>query len=386
MRYALCFALVAATLFGLSPAVAPAADEIKHPTVLRVYVGTYTHGKSQGIYVSELDLAGGKLSEPQVAAEAKSPSFLAIDPAGKLLVACNEISDLNGKPVGGVSSFAIDAASGKLKLLSQQPSGGAGPCHVSIDRQGKFVLAANYGGGSCCVHPIGSDGKLGEMTGFAQHSGQGADPGRQKEPHAHSINVSPDNHFAFCADLGLDKILIYKLTDHGKLEANDPAFAKTKAGGGPRHFAFHPNGKFAYCCLEMTSEATAFSYDAHKGELKELQTISTLPEPTKGNSTAEVQVHPSGKFLYVSNRGHNSIAVFKIGEDGKLTAAGHQGKGIKTPRNFSVDPTGKFVLVANQDGDSVLVFQVNQDSGMLEPTETRIEVAAPVCVKFVAIK
>ena len=373
--------LVAAAVAALLPNLVQAAD----PAALRVYVGTYTDGKSQGIYVCELDLKSGKLSQPQVAAEAKNPSFLAIDPAKKLLVACNEISDLNGKPVGGVSSFAIDGSTGKLKLLGQQPSGGAGPCHVAIDKNGKFALAANYGGGSCCAIPIESDGKLGTMTGFSQHEGKSVDQGRQKEPHAHSINVSPDGRFAFCADLGLDKILIYKLTSAGKLEPNTPAFVATQPGGGPRHFAFHPIRKNAYCCLEMTSSATAFSYDAEKGELKELQTLSTLPEPVKGNSTAEVQVHPSGKFLYVSNRGHNSIAIFKIGEEGKLTATGHQGAGIKIPRNFSVDPTGKFVLVANQDGDSVIVFRVNQDSGMLEPTDQKIDVPKPVCVKMIPL-
>lgn len=367
-------------------AASSALVQAVEPATLRVYLGTYTNGKSQGIYVSSLDLKTGQLSKPVLAAEAKNPSFLAIDPTGQFVVAVNEISDLDGKPVGGVSSFAIEADSGKLQALSQQPSGGAGPCHVSFDRTGKFVLAANYGGGSCCVLPIDSDGKLGAMTGFQQHTGQGAVLPRQKDPHAHSINVSPDNRFAFCADLGLDKILIYNLTKEGKLEPNDPAFAKTQPGGGPRHFAFHPTGKLAFSNLEITSSVTSFAYDAEKGTLTEVQTISTLPEPTPGNSTAETQVHPNGKFLYVSNRGHNSIAVFEIAEDGHLKAVGHQGKGISIPRNFAIDPTGQFALVANQSGDSVLVFAINQQTGMLEPTDHRIDVPAPVCVKMMAVK
>ncbi len=385
-KRSLIFVLLAAAFGVFDWSTLAVAEEVRAPTAMRVYFGTYTNGKSQGIYVSDLDLATGKLTEPQLAGEAKNPSFLAIDPAGKFLVAVNEISDLNGKPVGGVSSFAIDANSGKLKLLSQQPSGGAGPCHCTFDRTGKWILAANYGGGSCCVLPFDSEGKLGPMTGFSQHEGHGPDPGRQKEPHAHSINVSQDNRFAFCADLGLDKILVYKLTDAGKLEPNAPPFAATQPGGGPRHFAFHPNGKFAYACLEMTSAATAFSYDAEKGTLTELQTLSTLPAPTPGNSTAEVQVHPSGKFLYVSNRGHNSIAIFKIDEDGKLTATGHQGKDIKVPRNFAIEPTGKFALVANQAGDSVLVFRIDESTGMLEPTDQKIVVSAPVCVKMMPVR
>jgi len=371
-----CFLFL--TMLGIQAGQAVGAEGEQ----LRVYLGTYTQGKSQGIYVCELALATGKLTEPRLAAEINNPSFLAIAPGGKYLAAVSEISNLNGKPVGGVSSFAVNPHDGSLKLLSQQPSGGAGPCHVQFDRTGEFVLAANYGGGSCCVHPIDSEGKLAEMSAFQQHQGQGAILPRQSAPHAHSIHVSPDNKYAFCVDLGLDKILIYKLLPHGKLEVNEPAFLSTEPGGGPRHFAFHPNGKFAYCNLEISSSVTALSYNPHHGMFTPLKTLSTLPQPTPGNSTAETQVHPSGKFVYVSNRGHNSIAIFKVMEDGNLEAVGHQGKGIKVPRNFGIDPTGRYALVANQAGDDVLVFNIDQETGMLEPTEFRIEVPAPVCVKF----
>lgn len=355
-----------------------------------VYFGSYSRAaggnklESKGIYRSELDLATGKLSQPELAAEATSPSFLAIHPTGKYLFCVNEISDLDGKKVGGVTGFSIEPKSGQLKKINQQPSGGAGPCHVALDRTGKVALAANYGGGSVCAHPIKEDGSLGEMSGFVQHTGSSADPRRQKEPHAHSINVDPTNKFAVAADLGLDKVLIYKLDlATGKLGANDPAFGSVAPGSGPRHFAFHPSGKYGYVCNEMTSGVTAFAWDAAKGSLTELQTLSTLPHEVKGNSTAEVQVHPSGKFVYVSNRGHNSIAVFTVDQaTGKLTAAGHQAENIKIPRNFGIDPTGTYLLVCNQDGDSVIVHKIDQTTGKLTPVGEPVPAPTPVCVKF----
>jgi 6-phosphogluconolactonase len=356
----------------------------------RVYFGTYTGKVSKGIYRSELDLATGKLTPPELAGEVTSPSFLAIAPNEKFLYSVGEISDFGGKPAGAVNAFAIDAATGNLKLLNQQSSVGAGPCHVVVDRAGKNVLVANYGGGSAAVLPIQADGKLGEASSFVQHKGTSVDKGRQEAPHAHSINVDAQNRFAFVADLGLDTVQVYRFdAAKGLITPNDPAAAKVAPGSGPRHFAFHPSGKFAYVINEMSLTVTAFQYDADKGQLNTLQTITTLPEGVtdrKGMSTAEVVVHPSGKFLYGSNRGHHSIAAFAIDQStGKLTAVGHQGTGIKTPRNFNVDPTGHYVLVANQDGDSVVVFKVNQTSGQLEPTGSSIEVPTPVCVKFLPL-
>jgi 6-phosphogluconolactonase len=368
------------------------AEDAKTPAKYRVYIGTYTGktslgNESKGIYASELDLASGKLSEPVLVAETKSPSFLALHPDGKHLYAVGEIADFGGKNVGAVSAFAIeDAKTGKLKLLNQASSGGAGPCHLVVDKAGKLVLAANYGGGSCCAVAIKADGSLGEQTGFVQHEGKSVDAGRQKEPHAHSINVSPDNRFAFCADLGLDKVLVYKI-DGGKLTPNDPPAGKTAPGSGPRHFAFHTSGKYAYVINEMGNTVTAFAYDADKGSLTEIQTIGTLPSDFKGASyTAEVVVHPSGKFLYGSNRRQDSIAIFTVDEKtGKLTAAGHQGDGIKEPRNFNIDPTGKYCLVGNQNGDSILVFAIDQATGALQPTGGKVVIGAPVCIKFMAM-
>jgi len=236
--------------------------------------------------------------------------------------------------------------------------------------------------------PIKSDGSLEKAASAIQHEGSSVVPNRQAAPHAHSFNISADNRFAFAADLGMDKIMIYKL-DPAKatLTPNDPAFAETPKGGGPRHFFFHPSGRFAYVCNEITSAVTAFSYDAEKGSLTPIQTISTLPEETKGNSTAEIQVHPSGRFLYCSNRGHNSLAIFSIDEKtGKLTAAGHQSTLGRTPRNFGIDPTGKYVIACNQATDNVAVFKVDQQNGKLAQVGELVSIPAPVCVKFLAVE
>ena len=360
--------------------------EAQGPTKMRVYFGTYTGEKSKGIYLSTLDLATGKLSAPELAAELVSPSFLAIHPSGKYMYAVGEIADFQGKKAGAVSALAVDPASGKLKLVNQQPSGGGGPCHVSVDPSGKCVLAANYGGGSVCSFPIGDDGSLKEGGSVIQHKGSSVNPQRQKEPHAHSINVDKDGHYAFAADLGLDQVLVYKLNAaHGTLEVDDHVPpAKVAAGSGPRHFAFHPSGKFAYVINELANTVVAFEYNPHHGLLTEIQSIGTLPREFSGTSyTAEVVVHPSGKFLYGSNRGHNSIAVFAIDEKtGKLTATSHQAEGIKTPRNFAVDPTGKWLLVGNQDAAGVIVFGIDQETGALKPTGSKIEVDKPVCIRF----
>ncbi len=376
------------SVLSVSSIVSLAADT---PTgKQRVYFGTYTGKLSKGIYRSELDLATGKLSPAVLAGEAKNPSFLAIAPNEKFLYAVGELNDVNGKKGGAVSAFAIDAASGDLKLLNQESSVGGGPCHIVVDRTGKNALVANYGGGSAAVLPIKADGSVGEASSFVQHPKPAANKGRQEAPHAHSVNVDASNKFAFVADLGLDQVLVYRLnSDKGTITPNDPPAANVDAGSGPRHFAFHPNGKFAYVINEILLTVTAFGYDAEKGVLKPQQTISTLPEGVtdrKGMSTAEVVVHPSGKFLYGSNRGHHSIAIFAIDQaTGKLTAVGHQGQGIKTPRNFNIDPTGNVLLVCNQDGDSVTVFRVNQSTGQLEPTGSTIEVGIPVCAKFLPL-
>jgi len=348
----------------------------------RVYIGTYTGpgDSSKGIYRSALDLRTGELSAPVLVAEARNPSFVEIHPNGKSLYAISE-AGTNGR----VLAYAIDPDTGNLKPLNECPSGGAGPCHVNVDHAGKHVLVANYNSGSASVIPIRPDGRLSEPAGFVQHVGSSANPSRQKEPHAHSINPSSDDRFVFVADLGLDKIMIYQLDGQtGKITANDPPFAQVKPGAGPRHFVFHPTGTYAYVINELDSTITAFAYDATGGSLKEIQTVPTLPSGFSGSSwCAEVRVHPSGRFLYGSNRGHDSIVVYRIDPaNGILTLVKHETDGIKVPRNFNIEPTGKFCLVANQDGDSVVVFRIDPATGVLEPTDHQVVVSKPVCIRF----
>ena len=356
-----------------------------------VYFGTYTGAQSKGIYVSRLDLSTGNLSAPVLAAEIASPSFLAIHPHHQFLYAVNEISNFSGDKSGAVSSFSIDATAGKLTLLNQKTSGGDGPCHLDLDKSGKFVLVANYGGGSIETLRIRDDGSLTDPSAFIQHKGSSVNPQRQEGPHAHYITTDPANRFALACDLGLDKVLVWQFgASDGILVPNDPPSASVKPGSGPRHLAFHPIGRFAYVINELFCTVTAFSYDEARGELKELQTISSLPadETVKPNySTAEIEVHPSGNFLYGSNRGHNTIVVYAIAKkSGKLTLVEHQSTQGKTPRGFSIDPTGQYLLAGNQDSNTVVVFRINPKSGCLTPAGKSIEVGAPVCVKFMAVK
>ncbi len=385
IRPLVCFILILTGLawFGLSAS----ADSAAKSSRFWVFVGTYTGGKSKGIYRCAFDANTGKLGAAELVAETANPSFVALDPKQRFLYAVGELDKFEGKRSGCVTAFAIDRASGALKQLNQKPSRGAAACHLVVDKAGKHVLVANYSGGNATVLAIEDDGRLGEETAFVQHIGKGEDPARQEAPHAHSINLDAKNRHAFVADLGLDKVLIYRFdAATGKLEKNDPPAVRVAAKSGPRHFAFHPNGRYAYVINEMANTVTAMKYDADKGTLTPIQTMTTLPEGyDKPTWTAEVQVHPSGKFLYGSNRGHNSIAVFTIDEKtGQLTASGRQAAGIKTPRNFGIDPTGKFLLVANQDGDSILVFRIDPKTGALKPTGEKAEVGKPVCVKFMS--
>ena len=355
---------------------------------LLVYLGTYTNtDKSKGIYVCRMDLASGMLSAPELAAAATSPSFLALHPTGAWLYAVNEVNEFDGKKVGSVGAFAIDRATGLLKLLNQQPSGGAGPAHLVVDRAGRNVLVANYGGGSVAVLPIAKDGTVRPASATVQHTGSSVNKQRQAAPHAHSINVDSANRYAYVADLGIDKVVIYRYDPQaGSLTSNDPPFAEVEPGSGPRHFAFHPGGRFAYVINEMTCTVTGFTRDPSTGGLKAFQTISSLPAGqavAQGYSTAEVQVHPSGRFLYGSNRGHDTIVVFEIDQKtGSLTLLQHEPTQGSTPRNFGIEPGGRFLLAANQRSDSVVVFRIDPKTGRLTPAGHRIEVGAPVCVKF----
>lgn len=376
MRISLLFAFVLAMF------TTPALSAADH--TYWVFLGTGGN-KTKGIYRVEFDSATGKLGKVELAAEAVNPGFLAIHPKNTHLFAVGGITNAEGKKVDGVMSFTLDAKTGELKPINQQPSVGAGPCHINCDREGKHVLVANYGGGSTTVLPFDKNGKLSEASCFVQHKGSSIDKGRQSGPHAHSVNLDAAGKFAMVADLGLDKVLVYKYDSAtGKIEPNEPPAVDTPPGGGPRHFAFHPSGKFAYVCNEMASSVTAMTFDSSKGEFKTLNTVTTLPKEHKGNSTAETVVHPNGKFVYVSNRGHNSIAIFAIDEkSGEVKALGHQGEGVNVPRNFNIDPTGKWMIVGNQQGNSIVVFEVDDKTGQLKTTDQKAEVPAPICVRFV---
>jgi len=352
------------------------------------YVGTYTSKTaSKGIYAYRFDAQKGQLTSLGVAAEAVDPSFLAVHPNGKFLYAVNEVGNFNGGTTGAVSAFSIDAKTGALTLLNQVPSRGAGPCYISLDKTAAFALVANYDSGNIASFPIQGDGSLATASGFVQHSGSGPDKSRQEGPHAHWIGTSPDNRFALVADLGLDEVIVYAFDAlRGVFTPSLNGFAKVKPGAGPRHVTFSPNGKFVYVLSEMDSSVTAFSYEPKSGVLKNLQAISALPNDYTGRKeAAEIAVHPSGKFLYASNRGHDSIAIFAIdAKKGTLRPLGHVLTGGKTPRHFVIDPTGNFLLAENQESNSIVVFHIDSATGSLTPTGQTVDVPSPVCITFVA--
>lgn len=352
------------------------------------YVGTYTEqgGKSKGIYAFRFDATTGQSTALGLAAETTNPSFVALHPNGRFLYAVNELQNYEGPNSGGVSAFAVDPKTGKLKFLNEVRSRGADPCYIIVDKAGKNVLVANYTGGSVAVFPILEDGRLGDAVTFIQHKGHGTNPQRQEGPHAHSIDLSPDNRFAFVDDLGLDELMTYNYSPekNPRLGPENPPHVNFDPGSGPRHFALHPSGKFGYVVAEMASTVTALSVDLKTGRVERLQTLSTLPKDFKGeNDDAEVHVHPSGKFLYTSNRGHNSIAVFAIDPGkGTLTPIEYVPTQGKIPRSFEIDPTGHFLLAENQDSNNIVVFRIDQKTGRLTPTGQVLEVGSPVCVKF----
>jgi 6-phosphogluconolactonase len=350
-----------------------------------VYFGTYTRDKaSEGIYLARLNLETGVLGSSKLVAEADNPSFIAFTPDAKHLVAVEEINDYEGKKSGALVAFAIDRASGLLKEQSRIATRGGAPCHISIDSAGRHAFFANYVGGSVGAASISPEGKL-ELTSFFQHAGSSVLP-RQASPHAHSIDLDPAGRFAVCADLGLDKVMIYQYDPvKGKIKANDPAFVKVAAGSGPRHFAFRPDGRFGYTNNEVTSSVTAFSYDGAKGAFKQLQTLSTLPEGhlKKRNSTAELIFHPGGRFLYCSNRGHDSIAVFAVDSaSGKLRLVEIETLGVKTPRGFGIEPGGRFLVALGQNSGNARVFAIDPESGALSPVGKPVAVPNAVCVQF----
>jgi 6-phosphogluconolactonase len=378
--------LLSAPLLLVSRAPTPEKGTPKGQYI--AYVGTYTaKTNSKGIYAFRFDPEKGQLTSIGVAAQTPDPSFLAVHPNGKYLYAVNEIGNFNGGPSGALSAFAIDAKTGALKFLNQVSTRGAGPCYVSLDKTGAFVLVANYDSGSIASFPVQYDGSLGTASGFVQHSGSGANKERQEGPHAHWIGTSPDNRFALAVDLGLDEVIVYGLdSSKGIFTPVLSGFAKVKPGSGPRHLAFSPTGKFAYVLSEMASAVTVFSYQAKNGAFLLLQTISALPKDYTGQtSAAEIAVHPSGKFLYTSNRGHDSIAIFAIDErKGTLKSLGQILTGGKTPRHFAIDPTGAYLLAENQESNNIVIFQIDAATGSLTPTGKTIDVPSPVCITFIA--
>lgn len=351
-----------------------------------LYVGTYTEKGSEGIYVFKFDVKTGALSKLHTVKDVVQPSYLAVTKSRKYLFAVNELLEYEGKKSGCVSAFAIDQMTGNLTFLNKQPSLGGAPCHISISDNEKFVLVANYLGGNISVYPIAADGKLGESTDLDQHTGTGPRTERQESAHAHSITLDNSNRFAVACDLGADKVFNYKFDDKtGSLELN-PAqnFYQPKAGSGPRHFAFHQNGKFAFLINELECTISSLAFDSGSGVLKEIQTVSTLPKDFKlPNTCADIHISPNGKFVYATNRGHDSLVVYKIDQKtGQLKFVQHQSTGGKTPRNFTISPNGKFLLAANQNSDSINVFKINEKSGKLTATANSAIVSMPVCLKF----
>lgn len=370
--------LISVSLSGLTQAGFAAAGETASRPLF-VYIGTYASGPDEGIFLLRLHAEDGRLEYLGLAGRAKGPSFLAVHPSKPHLYAVGE-----GGP-GTINAFAIDPVTGKLTFLNAASSVGRGPCHVAVDRAGRHVLAANYGGGSVVVLPIDEAGRLGEACAFVQHEGSSINPQRQEGPHAHSVTLDAAGRFVFAADLGLDKILVYRYDDRGgTLEPNVPPFAALAPGAGPRHFAFHPSGRFAYVVNELGSTVTAFAYDATQGRLDMLHSVGTLPEGFDGqNTTAEIRVHPSGRFVYCSNRGHDSVAAFAVDADtGRLTSLGETSTQGRTPRNFNIDPSGRFLVAANQDTNTVVLFRIDAESGALSPVGQSMEIPKPVCVTF----
>lgn len=350
--------------------------------------GTYTKSlphvdaKSEGIYVYKLNTETGALTHQLTTTGIDNPAFLTIAPSQQFLYSVNR----EGGDTGGVSAFSLDPATGAMVFINEQVRTNGGPCHVMVDATERYLYAANYGEGSVEVWPIEDDGSLGSASDFHQHEGSSVNKARQEAAHAHSINLDPGNRFAYVPDLGMDKVMIYNLDlDKGKLIPNEQPFIETTPGAGPRHLDFHPNGKVLYVINELGNTVTAYNFDAESGHLSDFQTVPTLPADWDGeNTTADIHVHLNGKFVYGSNRGHDSIAVYAVDEaTGKLTAQGHVSTQGKTPRNFGIDPTGKVLIVANQDTSNAATYFIDQQTGALTPTGVVVDVPTSVCIKMI---
>lgn len=361
-----------------------------------VYVGTYTDWelfgpprrnppgeRSQGIYVFPFDPATGQLGPRRLAAETPNPTYVTFSPSGRVLYAVNEIYLFHGAASGAVSAFRIDPATGGLAFLNQVEAHGTGTCYACVDRAGDHLLAANFGSGSAAVFPLEPGGRLRPASAVVQDTGSGPNP-RQAGPHAHAINLSPDERFAIVSEFGTDRLALFRFdSDRGTLTPAEPPHLPLRPGSAPRHLAFHPSHPVAYSLNEIDNTITVLAWNATRGSLRELQNVSTLPSGFSGrNTAAEVIVHPSGRFLYASNRGNQSLAVFSIDNSGRIALAGHVSCGGRTPRGFAVDPDGRWLIAANQDTHNLVVFAVDEHTGMPVPTGQVVEVRTPVCVKF----
>ena len=353
---------------------------------VRVYIGTYTHGESRGIYLLEFDGSSGRLvSGPVLAGGTENPSFLAIHPNGRLMYAVNELKTYQGEPTGAVSAFEIDAATGRLTLLNQQPSEGTDPCHLVVDAAGRNVLVANYTSGTVAVFPLSPDGRLGRASAVRRRTGSGPVLDRQEGPHAHMIALDESGRFALWTDLGTDRILIDRFDGAtGTLEPNEPDSVGIQPGSGPRHLAWHPSRRAIYLLNELSSTVSALRFDADRGALEIFQTASARAAGAVGQTiAAEIAVSPDGRFLYASNRGDDDIAIFAIDASTlALTPAGHVGTGGRGPRSFAIDPSGRWLVAANEGSNSLVTFRLDPGSGALSEVGSHVTIPDPVCVLF----
>ena len=371
------------TFIATSTALATSSSlQASEDLSVRVYYGTKNQSGSKGIYTGTIDLESGTLSEARLATEAENAGFLAISNSRKYLYAV-----ASGEHGQKIVAYKINHNTGDLTEINRQDCGGQNPCHVSVGPNDKYVVYANYTGGSCGLIPIAEDGSLKKPGSFFQHQeGSGVNAGRQAEPHPHSAKTDPSGKFIMVPDLGQDKVRIYRLADDKQsMQPNNPAYASLPPGGGPRHITFDPQGRWMYVNNELSSSVTVFDLSSEDAAPRAIQTISTLPSGFQDeNSTAELLIHPTGRFLYCSNRGHHSVATFQIDQNnGTLTATGHCSSGGSTPRNFGITPDGRYVVVANQLSDNVDVLKVNTQTGTLSATGNSIKVPHCICVRFV---
>lgn len=343
-----------------------------------VYVGTYTGEASKGIYAFTFDDRSGELTPLGLVAETPSPSFLTASSDGKFLLAVNELQSFRGAPGGSITSFAIDPTTSKLTEISVQPSQGASPCHLMLDRTGKYLAVANYSGGNFALFPVGADGRLRPATSVVDGKAHAS-----TKPLGHMVGFDAGNRFLVAADKGLDRMLVYRFdASNGSLTANQSPAAALPAGSGPRHFAFHPNGRWLFTINELAATITTFSWDSKSGSLTTLGSVPTRPAGVDTGTTAEIAVHPNGRFVYGSNRGHDSIAVFAVGTSGALTLVEHESTRGETPRNFALDPSGRWLIAANQRSNTLAVFSIDQTSGALSPVGPLTSVGSPVSIIF----